>query len=213
MNRPYGVANGRWKICYYDKNETGDFWGNIGVGGLIPDIRIYGDKSSSKLVSDVFRTTSHELGHAAHCANMENIQYCQVSIIIHESWADAVEWALTSQEYEELGVTYTTSNLHEYAHQYWSYERSSSSVIKDKKEYSSLFIDLIDDYNQSIRNANSRTYPNDSATGYTMKTLSQSIISKSFGLSSLESNLKATKPAGVTDTQIDELFKRYEEIW
>ena len=34
MYRPYGAANGRWKICYYDKNGTGDFWGNIGGSGL-----------------------------------------------------------------------------------------------------------------------------------------------------------------------------------
>lgn len=214
MNRPYGSANNRWKICYYDKSGTGDFWGNTGSpGGVLPDIRIYGNSESSKLVSRVFRTTAHELGHTAHCANMGNVQYWQVSKIIYESWADAVEWALTNQEYEELGTNYTTGVLHEYAHQYWPYENSGSSIIKDKKEYFSLFIDLVDDYNQSIRNANSRTYPNDNVTGYSMKTLSQSIISKSYGLSSLKSNLKANKPAGITDTQIDELFERYEEIW
>lgn len=46
-----------------------------------------------------------------------------------------------------------------------------------------------------------------------MSNLSRNIVPKSYGLSSLKSKLKANKPSGVTDTQIDELFKRYEEEW
>ncbi len=206
MYRPYGAANGRWKICYYDKNGTGDFWGNIGGSGLLPDIRIYGNSGSSKSVSDVFRTTAHELGHAAHCANMGNIQFWQVSKIIYESWADAVEWALTNQEYDELGAIYSSSVVNNLNKQSWPYAGNS-------KGYTSLFIDLVDNYNQSTRNTTSRTYPNDNVTGYTMSNLSRNIVPKSYGLSSLKSKLKANKPSGVTDTQIDELFIRYEEEW
>lgn len=204
MRRPYGSHNrGRWKICYYDKKGTGDFWGNIGGGGLLPDIRIYGSSGSSKSVSDVFRTTAHELGHAAHCTSMGNIQYWQVSKILYESWADAVEWALTNQEYKELGLPYTKSSM---AKQDWPYGGYS-------KGYTSLFIDLVDNYNQSKNNSKTRDYPNDDVTGYSMRTLSYSIMPNSYGLSSLKSQLKAHKPAGVTDTQIDNLFKRYEEEW
>ena len=205
MHRPYGSANNRWKICYYDKSGTGDFWGNTGSpGGILPDIRIYGNSGSSKPASHVFRTTAHEFGHAAHCANMGNIQFWQVSKIIYESWADAVEWALTNQEYKELGTTYNRSVVNNLNKQSWPY-------AGDSKGYTSLFIDLVDNYNQSTRNTTSRTYPNDNVTGYTMSNLSRNIVPKSYGLSSLKSKLKANKPSGVTDTQIDELFKRYEE--
>lgn len=143
MHRPYGSANNRWKICYYDKSGTGDFWGNTGSpGGILPDIRIYGNSGSSKLASLVFRTTAHEFGHAAHCASMGNIQYWQVSKIIYESWADAVEWALTNQEYKELGTTYNSSVVNNLNKQSWPY-------AGDSKGYTSLFIDLVDNYNQS----------------------------------------------------------------
>lgn len=210
--RPYRAANGRWKICYFDKDGSGDFWGNTGSpGAVLPDIRIYGYRNGVKKdASLVFRTTTHKLGHASHCVSMGNVNYWQVSKIIYECWADAVEWALTNQEYEELGPKYPYNSL---AMQYWPYESSSSTVFKDKIEYSSLFVDLVDSYNQSGRNTTSRTYPNDSITGYSMKNLS-SIVKKSYGLSSLKTNLKAAKPNNVTNNQIDELFKRYEEkIW
>ena len=137
---------------------------------------------------------------------MGNIQFWQVSKIIYESWADAVEWALTNQEYDELGAIYSSSVVNNLNKQSWPYAGNS-------KGYTSLFIDLVDNYNQSTRNTTSRTYPNDNVTGYTMSNLSRNIVPKSYGLSSLKSKFKANKPSGVTDTQIDELFIRYEEEW
>lgn len=173
----------------------------------MPDIRIYGNSGSAKKPSSVFRTTAHELGHAAHCTSMGNIQYWQVSKIIYESWADAVEWALTNQEYRELGITYDSSyDNYGFNKQTWPHHG------KDKA-YSSLFIDLVDNYNQSKNNTSSREYPNDNVTGYSMRTLSWYIMPKSYGLSSLKSRLKANKPYRVSDKQIDELFERYEETW
>jgi hypothetical protein len=39
------------------------------------------------------------------------------------------------------------------------------------------------------------------------------LLFKSYGLQSLGRTLKANKPAGVTDEQIDRLFRVYEEVW
>ncbi len=136
---------------------------------------------------------------------MGNIKYWQVSKIIYESWADAVEWALTHQEYNELGLIYSRNPVNNLNRQDWPYTGIS-------QEYSSLFIDLNDNYNQSKNNKGSKKYPNDNVTGYSMSKLS-SIVAKSYGLTSLKRNLKANKPYRVTDSQINELFKRYEEVW
>ncbi|MCQ2219574.1 MAG: hypothetical protein MJZ33_14020 [Paludibacteraceae bacterium] len=61
--------------------------------------------------------------------------------------------------------------------------------------------------------SNGSNFPNDQVSGYTMYKLNQ-ILKKAYGLSSLKANLKSSdKPTGVSDTKIDLLFKKYEEIW
>ncbi len=204
MKRPVRKPYGKWKICYYDKEGTGDFWGGLG-GGLLPNIRIFGyENGNYKTTQKVFRTAAHEIGHAGHCANMGNIQFWQVSKIIYESWADAVEWALTLQEYDEINSPITDYNrLRDLDKQ------NKWPINSAQKEYSPLFIDLVDNYNQ--RNYNI-SLPNDNVTGYSMSQLFN-IVTNSYGLSSLKSNLKANKPYNVTDKQIDDLFLKYEEVW
>ncbi len=207
IKRPYKKPGGSWKICYYSKRGTGDFWGDLG-GSILPDIRIFGYDSKDGAYKEtdlVYRTTAHELGHASHCVSMGNIKYWQVSKIIYESWADAVEWALTHQTYNELGLVYNNDLVTRFNKQNWPYHGG-------EKEYSSLFIDLNDNYNQSKNNKGGKKYPNDNVTGYSMGRLS-SIVAKSYGLISLKRNLKANKPYRVTDSQINELFNKYEEVW
>jgi len=206
MLRPVNPLVSVHKICYIDDKGTGDYWANVG-GGILPDIRIYGKDSytgKDKTTDVIFRTTCHELGHAVQCINMGNIQFWQVSKIIYESWADAVEWALTLKEYEELGVkipSYIINNMN---------KQMSWPYANDDNAYSPMFIDLVDDYNQ--KNVYGNNYPDDKVTGYTMANLSR-IALNSYGLSSLKSTLKNRKPQDVTDAQIDLLFKRYEEVW
>ena len=84
-------------------------------------------------------------------------------------------------------------------------------TYKNDKAYSPIFIDLIDEYNQMTSKGSN--FPNDQVSGYTMYKLNQ-ILKKTYGLSSLKANLKSSdKPTGVSDTKIDLLFKKYEEIW
>lgn len=91
-------------------------------------------------------------------------------------------------------------------------EQIRLGAFEKNKEYSPLFIDLVDDFNQKATYNDSK-YPNDQLFGYTMSTLNK-ILKKSYGLSSLKSNLKSgSKPLGVTNAKIDLLFKKYEEIW
>jgi hypothetical protein len=77
------------------------------------------------------------------------------------------------------------------------------------KAYSPLFIDLNNNVNQYLLYGGNR--PNDKVTSYTMSALNK-ILLKSYGLTSLKQEVKNAKPLGVTDADIDLLFKKYEEI-
>lgn len=155
----YGNINGMkrpkvWvslKYCYYDKAGTGVNWGNWDPTGLFPDILIYGKNSSGNYHSTdvIYSTSIHETGHASHIElmNAGEIQFGQVSWILIESWANAVEWYISKIEYTELGITnYDNPNTWPYSRfgdnmQWW---KSSNDHI-----YTPLFIDLVDNFNQS----------------------------------------------------------------
>jgi hypothetical protein len=51
--------------------------------------------------------------------------------------------------------------------------------------------------------------PNDAIAGYSMSTVESQIVKNSYGLSSLQTQLKANKPAGVTNNQIDTYLNFY----
>ncbi len=202
------------KICYINQRGTGDYWGDLVEGAGLPDIRVYGYSSldgSYNPTHRIFSVTSHELGHASHKNSTTWVwEYLSTSKIIYESWADCVEWQLTLQEYKERGIEpITTSNqlLFAYNNQL---TKQSSWPTSGEIAYSPIFIDLIDNENQINHNKGGR--PNDNITGYTLQKLSD-IVKKSYGLSSLKTNLKSNKVAGVTDAQIDQLFSKYEEVW
>lgn len=187
----------REKICYLDKEGTGDFWGNVGLG-VLPDIRIYGkdpDSGEYKATDKIFGTTIHELAHVSHCTWLNKIQYWQVSKIIYESWAECVEWAITKLEYEALGKTVSVND-----HQNWP--KKSRDLA-----YSSIFIDLVDTYNQG---KNDTDLPYDEVSGYSYSVLNVLLLD-SYGLSSLKKNVKKWRPYNVTNEQIDKLFEKYEE--
>lgn len=95
--------NGRLKMHYMDESH-----GNAGYFNYAfitrPYIKVYGKRSSNVRYSadDIFSTTSHELGHANHYYRVKPsraIQYDKVDNKICESWADAVQYYITKQEY------------------------------------------------------------------------------------------------------------------
>ncbi len=144
---------------------------------------------------------------------MGQIQFWQVALYIKESWAEFVQWYLTMLEYRALGLPQANLDfLDEWLnYQWWPYEDRISLNIDSKPEYTSIFIDLVDDFDQSINSDINHTYPADWVTGYTASKLNE-ILMDSYGWASLKSNLKSNKPAGVTNALIDHLFKRYENI-
>ena len=116
-----------------------------------------------------------------------------------------VEWFITQIEYREKGIanygefSYTTEINYpaQFGHQNWR-----QGIGLD--DYTSLFIDLVDDYNQFDQSfAGWISNINDSITGYTFANLEDQVLRHTQGKQDLFNRLKMYKPTGVTDTQID----------
>jgi hypothetical protein len=208
LKRPNYI--GRIKYTAYDKNKDGVTGDQSGFGyadgtGILPDIRIWRSVNGQEQISDeIFSTTIHETAHLSHTElmNWDLIQFQQVSIKIAESWAVAVQWQITSMEYKELGISnygdpdFTATEIRRLrnAYQYWA------PTIQNGANYTSIFIDLVDDYNQAtIRGF----FVNDNITGYTLAGIESDFLKHSYGFSSLREELKDHRPIGITNQHID----------
>jgi hypothetical protein len=152
------------KYCYWHSEGTGNNWGNWDFSGIFPDINIWGANPNGGWwdTNQLFSTVIHETGHASHIElmNAGEIQFGQVTSQIYESWADAIEWHITQIEYNELGFpNYDDPWSSNYIdnHQLWigarhrpDFSSLSDDQIETINSYTSLFIDLVDNYNQSL---------------------------------------------------------------
>jgi len=132
------------------------------------------------------------------------INFLTVNDVLVESWAIASQYYIVNLEYSDYGY----SSIFGDDFQDWPYKNYEN-------EYSPLFIDLIDDYNQRLvlgARTDGFEYANDSVKGYDLATLNNILI-KSHGLESLSKNLKKQKPTGVTDSQIDNLINSIEKYY
>lgn len=271
-----------------------------------PNIKIWTKKDGVQKDSQkIFGTTLHEIGHSSHIELMNAglIQYSQVEPIIYESWANAIEWYLMRMEYQEMGFPdFADANIgNECYIREWSHDQKHDKELESNPEYSPIFIDMVDDFNQSIKtciDANQPTnkcpyggtysgeycywgaaptgvsgfiyadhfyhypetgntcvnsnfpniyldganhcylmpipteqighiwhnnsgtafyytspsgnvnYPYDEISGYSMEDLEDDVVKYSYGLHRLKNKLKANKPIGVTDKEID-LYMSY----
>lgn len=214
IQRP--ITSSKTKICYMDDRGTGIFWGDWG-GGILPDIKIWGKDpktGSYKPTDEIFGTTAHELGHLSHWVYGGIFNYAITTKTIYESWAEAVEWAFSNDEYHKMGAKYGGAKAINYDCPYTG--QLKWPFVTDK-DYTPLFIDLIDNVNQRynvyiggvIVNYGSTSYPNDRISGYTLPYIQNNILRNSYGLSSLRDEIKKHKITGVTDADINELFTLY----
>ncbi|MEA3504595.1 MAG: hypothetical protein U9R32_05295 [Bacteroidota bacterium] len=276
---------GKLKYCYYHRNQNnneyaGINWGNWDFTGIFPDIRLFGKSNYNWIdINQLFSTAIHETGHASHIElmNAGEIQFLQVSDIIIESWAESIEWYITKIEYNELGFpNYDNPN-------FYNYDNKQGWTSFNSHVYTPLFIDLVDNYNQSLKRgvqpsnkcpnggafngshcyigtppsgeisfiyadnfyytpvgccdcpqsgtwydgancyvmdipnnsigfiynnswylhpAGNSNYPYDQVYGYTMSNI-ENLLKHVYGLSSLQTKLKANKPSWMTDKHID----------
>lgn len=203
--RPTLRNGGRTKICYIDDNGKGEFWGDWTAGGVLPDIKIWGKSEGVyKCTNKIFGSTIHELAHQAHSQFVGNIKYWKASKIIRESWADAVEWGLSNDEYHELGIKFGNTVAITYNHYFNTHNRWPYVTDRD---YSPIFIDLVDQLNQRL--IIGKGYPNDMVSGYSLSYLNHNILEKCSDIGSLHAEITLNKVEEVTDYKIDELFYLY----
>ncbi|KAA5534780.1 hypothetical protein F0919_09230 [Taibaiella lutea] len=209
--------------------------GGSGINNIAwPKLKVwrYHNNGSECGTDEIFSTTIHELAHTAHVKTMDlgSIDYVYLTDQIRESWCVAVEWFVTGMEYKENGLVatspgafdgygerkYDPSNPPQYpnrfAYQYWNANLGN--------DYTSLFINLIDDFNENgvwFPNVALFGQVNDQVSGYTLQSIESSILKfvarthPSGGPypNSLSELLKINKPNGVTDAQIDLLLSSY----
>ena len=208
--------------------DNGGVWRGhvITLAGIYPDIKIarYVNKNTkTRFNSDeIFSVAIHETAHRQHvkAMNAGYVQFWQVTGQLQESWACAVEWFLTSKEYNARGITnYGESNFNppylsttdnfpaHFGYQYWN-----NTINANADKYTSLFINLIDNFNENGVTTfwgKPNGSVNDNVTGYNLATIESNFLKHCYGLSSLSTQLKANKPSGVTDQQIDNLISGY----
>jgi len=205
------------------KNSNKNFGAGINyVGTPILKIARYDDSNTEYESDDFYSATVHELAHGRHVITMNAgvLQYSQVSRQIQESWPTAVEWLITGLEYQNRGV----ANYGEWsfnpasppvfpnvqAGQYWHFISGNT----DNNRYTSLFINLVDNFNELGHNFGTFGNPitglvDDQVAGYTLADIEDNVLKHSYGLSTLSQYLKSNKPTGVTDAQIDLLISQY----
>lgn len=170
---------------------------------------------------DYYSATIHELSHTSHLLSMNNLgDFLNVNDQIRESWAVGVEWLITGKEYKDKGIinygeyNYNPSNPpmypNQFGFQYWRIVWVTIPLfpypIATNNEYTSLFINLVDDYND-LTGWIGR--PDDEVYGYNLGHIQSTFLKHCYAKSSLTAQLKANKPSGVTDAQIDLLLTSY----
>ena len=230
LSRP--IINRKINLAYLHKKGNGingDYnrlWGL----GLWSDIRIYGkDNDGWRELSEIFSTTCHELGHAAHHTNSSK-NYRNSTTQHLESWARFVQHYLTKLEYTSLGVynvyspyidgtTYRTPDNN---HNWQNWNNAIDKSYTHHYTYTPLYIDLYDDYNQQeyYRYINSPIYdkyPDDDI--HITASILQNFVFKSRSFEDMKLNLHnyvrsytnyAQSKFNLTEENINKLFSYYE---
>lgn len=130
----------------------------------------------------------------------------QVSKKLIENWTVAVKWMMTQNEYRERGIAdYSEPDFLRFDAVSFPIRGSYQDWPNFSNQgYTPVYIDLIDNYNQGL---NGRPII-DNVSGYTLPQIER-LLKNIYGLSSLSEQLKANKPIGVTDAQIDQLLSQY----
>jgi len=207
LQRPFRPSGNR--TIYLAKDDD---LGEQGVNYmLVPWLYIsrYGYKGEYDS-DEIFSTTIHETAHTSHYTKMPNwLQYTLISSQLQESWAIGVEWWLTKLEYKntrgipnygdsdyDVGIVYPNNQ----GYQFWTINYDPTNT--------NMFINIIDDFNDQLLFQFVGT-PDDNVYGYTLSQIESTMLKNIYGLYSLGQQLKANKPAGVTDADIDKLISYY----
>lgn len=210
-----------WKTpIISDDHDRGVSGLAIPIAPLIKIRRFIQGSGNTEYFSDeIFSTTIHEIAHIGHMLTMDNPNhYAWVSGLIQESWCTGVEWWLTRIEYQGLGeLNYSNWNYNptptpqiqpiRFGYQNWETAVSANTT--------SLFINLVDDFNEIGQNLRAPTTPaisgsvDDRVTGYNLATIQSNYLKDCYNQSSLSTNLRDNRPTGVTLAQVNLLLGFY----
>lgn len=177
----------------------------------------------------MYHTVCHELGHYCEFLYLGGFRaYKMFNARLRESYADAIAWVFTKDEYTKIFGDYKKktdrlSVFPESGRQNWPYSNRTLSKISSNMEYSPIFIDLIDDVNQRnymdkdwfsmiVRTSTSSELPNDRISGFTIKQIQDNISSfKSY--SDVRDYVKNAWAGSNKSKQniVNELFTIYEK--
>jgi hypothetical protein len=213
LQRPF-----RWlgkRTIYVGKDSDKKWAGNNPIVLNNISIARWVNKGEEYKSDEVFSTTCHETGHTSHSIRMNTVfQFWQVMEKLKESWAIAIEWHITHIEYADRGIndygreSYFPLNPpdypNSYAYQYWD-------IGVNAGRYTPLYIDIVDSHNQISQFYNPFGFGtiNDQVSGYSLPFVESEMLKNIYGHSSLAEQLKAHKPSGVTDAQIDLLISQF----
>lgn len=203
-----GFLGMRLTFGVYDECDRTDYrhWQRLWFG---PEIRMYSKWNScdARSSQDQYRTAIHELAHASHF-NMSHWHFRNSANMMQESWAVGVAWVFEKLKYPNPidlqnlmlqnaplinGVRFDIVN--------WG-----------ERQYTPLVIDLIDDINQRANqrpnNGGNTDYPIDNVSSYNIRTIEDALNTR-ITMEAWRDALKNTKPTGISDAQVDELFNNY----
>lgn len=155
-----GVVNNSATSNYFDVN--GAFYGS--------QVKINFESNSLELNGRyIFGTTIHELAHASHW----ELGFTSVEWLTNnnkkrfsEAWAIGVEYKITNDVYQSL--SFVPPLINNYVYNYQSNQNYTLAQIPNQVTYFPLFVDLMDNLNQSSIQT---SYPNDLVSGFTLSRL------------------------------------------
>ena len=204
VTRPFG--SGARKIMFV----SGNGGGKVGSASCKPgavcspcsDITIWRYSDYGAFTTDkILAGTAHELAHWSHYRAKGNA-FNLVQPQIFESWAFCLEWYFMNYMYS---VNYGTAG-YQSGHQDWN--QWTQSVYTN---YTPVFIDLIDSYNQSLGNSNNC---NDNVSGYTLPEIENRFVKKSNTFTQLKTELYKSDNLlhGTTLVDMTNLMAIYEDL-
>jgi len=184
-----------------------------------PEVTIFRYLGKNEVSSDdYFSCTVHEISHISLRKKIGYQAFHDLLPVANESFATAIQLHITAHEYQPrtnwmYGTPYYSSIFGggyeplrpiPYAFQYWN-----ASISGD---YTSLFINLVDNYNelnqQFILKPSGSIY--DIVSGYTLSGIEDNIIEYCSDWTTMKAALKANKPTGVQDYEIENLVNQYQ---
>ena len=178
----YLTNNGTSYNAHYTQIIPGQPWPTI-------TLKRYEDDTDA-----IIGTTIHELAHSTHARHAGMNHFIGSEGRMKETYAQTIEWQLTGNFYRERFPSYVFENNYQFR-----------TPLNDPK-YTSLMVDLIDNFNQRVVYNNS-IYPVDRVNSYTIKQVEDKVMDTKTFYSF--KNALFNGYSNPTENNLDELFNNW----